>query len=92
MSALLGAVGMIAKREPFRCAALLGLTLVGPACLVQAALLTPLFLAGSDLCGGGPATLSSIAFDDTHLGYNEEQMWATHQEYEWRTSAFQQWR
>jgi hypothetical protein len=81
LSALLGLVGMISKREPVRCAALLGLTLSGPLCLGQAALLTPVFLAGSDVCGGGPATLSSVFFDDIHLGYNDELMWATDQEF-----------
>ena len=79
-SALLGVAGIIIKRESVRCAALLGLTVSGPVCFGQAALLTPVFLAGSDICGGGPATLSSIAFDDTHLGYNEKLMWATDQE------------
>ena len=81
LSAMFGAAGTMAKREPLRLAALLGLTFLGPVCLGQAALLTPLLLAGSDLCGGGPAALSTIAFEDTHLGYNDELSWATNQEY-----------
>ena len=77
---LMAIVGTVIAREELRLLAMLGLALCGPLCLVQAALLTPVLLVGSDACGGGPAALAGFAFADTHLGFSSRLEWSTDQQ------------